>query len=368
MNSSHIAGVDRQGSGKLLTLEAGRFLAALFVMLFHYSAVVGEAYGRVLLDDILRPGHVGVPYFFVLSGFIIYHVHRNDLARPNRLANFAWRRAVRLYPMFWIISLVMLAGFIAIPSLAGERTITPAGLIADFLLLPHADAILSISWTLRHEMIFYLLFALAIWKGARAFWLVAIWIAASLAAAIIAPTDRLGLVSLLSSPLNLGFGLGLLCAGYGQSIALRRPGLWVGLGAFALACLCLLEWRLGQGVPHVVVVLGVAGDVGYLVASAILIFGLVQLERGWRMPLPRLWQVLGGSSYVLYLLHQPAASLLLRIVPALRMMPAEAALAILALVAAVLSVGVHLIVERPLQRLMNHRSPVRAVPAAGAVG
>ena len=86
------------------------------------------------------------------------------------------------------------------------------------------------------------------------------------------------------------------------------------------------------------------------------------------MPLPRLWQVLGGSSYLLYLLHQPAASLLLRIVPPLRAMPAEAALAILALVATVLSIGVHLIVERPLQRFLNRQSPVRPIPAAGAVG
>ena len=51
--------------------------------------------------------HAGVDFFFVLSGFIIYRVHRGDIGSPHRLSRYAWRRFVRIYPTYWII----LAGF-----------------------------------------------------------------------------------------------------------------------------------------------------------------------------------------------------------------------------------------------------------------
>ena len=64
-------------AGKLLSLEAGRALAALAVVAFH-----AEVFGANLFTQTRHFwfdwGSHGVDFFFVLSGFIIFHAHRHD--------------------------------------------------------------------------------------------------------------------------------------------------------------------------------------------------------------------------------------------------------------------------------------------------
>lgn len=341
----------RSSGNKLISLEAGRFFAALGVMLFHYTGVIANFRGVTVFGDIFRPGHVGVPYFFVLSGFIIYHVHRADLGQAGALGRFVVKRAVRLFPMFLAVSLVMLLAFLVSPSMAGQRELTPLGVAADLLLLPHADAILSISWTLRHEMVFYALFALALWFGPKAFWAIGAWIAISIAAglfALAAGVDTvpwMGSWSVVTSMLNLGFGLGMIVAVNAGAPGASRPWPLIGLGGGLMLLLCGIEWVFGRGVPHDVDVLGPLGAIGLLLGAAALISGLVRLEATWTMPAPGFWKAAGGSSYVLYLIHQPLASLALRLLKRLPL-PAEALFVILALSAVATALVIHLTVEK----------------------
>lgn len=359
----------RSDGNKLISLEAGRFFAAAGVMLFHYTGVVANFRGAIVFGDIFRPGHVGVPYFFVLSGFIIYHVHRADLGQAGAVGRFAMKRAVRLFPMFLAVSLVMLLAFLVSPSMAGQRELTPLGVAADLLLLPHADAILSISWTLRHEMVFYALFALALWFGPRAFWAIGAWIAVSVAAGFYAAVTGVNTVpwmgswSVMASILNLGFGLGMIVAAN-----IRTPGglpAWplIGLGGGLMLLLCGIEWAFGRGVSHDVDILGPFGAIGLLLSAAALISGLVRLEARWTVPAAGFWKAAGGSSYVLYLIHQPLASLALRLLKRLPL-PPEAIFVILAISAVAAALVIHLTIERwLLQRLsaLGRRSAPEAV-------
>lgn len=356
--------------GKLVSLEAGRFLAAALVLLYHYTAVVADFRGTLVFHDIFRPGHVGVPYFFVLSGFIIYQVHRRDIGNGRAWPVFAARRATRLYPMFWLISLGMLAGFIVSPGLAGLRDLRPASVVGDLLLLPHGNAILSISWTLRHEMVFYALFSLAIWFGSRAFWAIAAWIVASIVLGALYPPDQgmLGAWSVIAGTLNLGFGIGMIVAELVQRPARVPPSWCVAAGAVLLIGEYALEWHLGRGAPHTVAVLGMAGDIGYMIAAALLILGLVRLEMaGWRVPAARMWTVLGGASYTLYLVHQPIGSVLMRLLSRFHAASAPAIFAGSVLISVAVAVVLHLTVERSMLHLLNRalknrlsRSGVRA--------
>jgi len=358
-------GVTAQPSGKLISLEIGRFFAAASVLFYHYTSLIQDYGGVIVLDDIFRPGHAGVPYFFVLSGFIIAFAHRRDVGRRGRIGPFLIRRAIRLYPMFLLISAVMLAGFLLVPSLGGERVLTPAGLAADLLLLPHADAILSISWSLRHEVLFYLLFCAIIAWGWRAALLIAAWglgsFAASLLPAFEGAAVKLGSTSLLLSPLNLGFPLGL---GVGWLVlsgrAIPFPRLMAGAGGALLALLWLLEWHIGKGTAHALSVLGPWGDLGYLAASALLIAGLVALEpaRAWRWE--RLWTIVGGASYTLYLLHQPLGSVLVRLLrPLVGAAPLTAWL-LASLAAIITAVAVHLTIEKWMLRTLRPLGRSRA--------
>lgn len=357
MNRSSGAEPNASSSGgKLLTLEAGRFFAAVAVLLYHLTTIVANFRGGVIvLGDAFRPGHVGVPFFFVLSGFIIFHVHRRDIGQPRTLGRFAFRRIVRIYPMFWLISLAMLGAFLMVPSLGGQRALHAGGIISDLLLLPHGDSILAISWTLRHEIIFYGLFSLAICFGPRAFWAIGLWIIASFWLGLILPTDEHGLGgwSVMAASLNLGFGLGMLAAWLLQRRSIAPAGLWVGIGGGSLALLCLLEWYIGHHVDHSVAILGPWGDVGYLSASAILIYGLAKSEQHWRLPHPKLWQTLGGSSYLIYLIHQPVASVAMRLLRRFNTLPPLGAFIICAALAIGVAVVLHLTVEKWIIRKLN---------------
>ena len=78
-----------------------RFVAALSVVLFHYS-FRGHAADDLsvmpypVLETVARYGYLGVDLFFLISGFVILMT-----ASSGSLKDFVISRAVRLYPAFW---------------------------------------------------------------------------------------------------------------------------------------------------------------------------------------------------------------------------------------------------------------------------
>ena len=95
--------VERQVSApkknlRLLELDALRGLAALAVVLFHYTVYYGKT-----VDHADNPwfrfsyGHYGVMLFFMISGFVILMT----LDRTKTVWDFAVARFCRLYPVYW---------------------------------------------------------------------------------------------------------------------------------------------------------------------------------------------------------------------------------------------------------------------------
>jgi exopolysaccharide production protein ExoZ len=339
----------------LWTLEAGRFLAALAVVLFHYSVVLAKFRGAEILGGLTLSGHFGVKYFFVLSGFIIFYNHSADFGQPGAVRNFMLRRAIRLLPAFWLISLLTLAACVVWPSIRDVRDLTPLGLLSDFLLLPHLNALVAVSWTLRHEVVFYLLFAIALARTPRTLWLVAAWIIISLAGAAYAlDVGFVGFQSIWSSALNLGFGLGILVA-----FAVKRfpPGdtrLPLMLGGGGLLALVVLEMSFREKGHLDVLSLGMPGEVGYIIMAAVLIYALVQWEKTRPAQEHRIWNMLGGCSYMLYLVHSSVGSLFIRM-PFARHLPPDLAYGLMVLLAIVVAIALHLWVEKPVLRWLKHR-------------
>ena len=57
------------------------------------------------LDMLARPKSLcwmGVNFFFVPSGFIIFFAHAKDVGRPARIGTYLWRRFARVYPTYWV--------------------------------------------------------------------------------------------------------------------------------------------------------------------------------------------------------------------------------------------------------------------------
>jgi peptidoglycan/LPS O-acetylase OafA/YrhL len=296
-------------TGKLLGIEAVRGVAAVLVVLFHAGDLLSgpKDYGRVPFGGSLAFGRAGVDVFFVLSGFIISFIHASDVAgepgtRRRRLAAFARKRLLRIYPSYWICSLILLAIMLISPT-PDRREHDPAFVLSSFFLLPSMnEPLLGPGWSLRHELLFYAIFGLAIANRSAGILAMAVWFTAIGAniVAILATGSPIagGLVgSWLLSPLNAEF-----LAGIGVTLILRRPvpytaGLIAaGLLIFAGCAYAEVAWpNIPPNWPPL--------HLGYAAATCLTLTGLVARERTTGLAVPRWLVRLGDASYALYLLH-----------------------------------------------------------------
>ena len=78
----------------LHSLTALRFFAALYILVYHRRDELSGYAG--VLDRILAQGYIGVPLFFVLSGFLLAQPWING--RQPALGRYAVRRFARIAP------------------------------------------------------------------------------------------------------------------------------------------------------------------------------------------------------------------------------------------------------------------------------
>lgn len=349
------------------TIQACRAIAAFMVVLFHAGGVLAKDkyFGEVatLIDRAFSfGGRAGVAFFFVLSGFIISHVHHTDLGRPNRLLPYIGKRIKRIFPIYWIVFLAVYCSALAIPSLRDTVPSDPLVVLKSLLLLPQDKAVLGrtgapvldVAWTLQYEMIFYAVFALAIVNRKLFYPMVALYLANYFLQFWEAPYvfPRL----FFAHHLIFLFLFGMAAASVlRRDIRLPDAGLvvYASICAFAAVAVYAVMAQPGAADPFV--------DIAYGVVSAILIVGLVTYERGRRDAMHH-WSLggLGDASYVLYLVHFPLISVLCKALS--KWMPhtsANAWAAFVLIVAICVLAGLlfHLYVERPLLRLKWGRRP-----------
>lgn len=96
---------------QLLELTSVRAFAALTVVFFHmYQPNPGEA--PSLWRRLIRDGHLGVDFFFILSGFILTHVYISRWrAGDFKYRPFLWARFARIYPLHLTMIILFLAAY-----------------------------------------------------------------------------------------------------------------------------------------------------------------------------------------------------------------------------------------------------------------
>ncbi len=162
---------------KLDWLQCGRAIAATSVCCFHASERVAKHAADLTGFHVFQFGKLGVDLFFVISGFIIFYIHAGDIGRPATLERYAYRRATRIYPLYWLLFALVIPLYFVVPS-AGDGTARDLGsLIRCFFLLPNVPGgqVIGVAWTLVFEVSFYAIFALLIlnrWIGTA---LIAVW-------------------------------------------------------------------------------------------------------------------------------------------------------------------------------------------------
>ncbi len=145
-----------------------RGIAVFLVFLMHAYRVIdplapADPTLQLALRTISVTGQAGVHLFFVLSGFLVYGL---VLERRPAYGPFLARRVQRIYPTY----LVVVALYLGVCLLAPGMSKLPqgAGPAAEYVartlvLLPGlepARPLISVAWTLRYEMVFYMLVGL----------------------------------------------------------------------------------------------------------------------------------------------------------------------------------------------------------------
>lgn len=147
---------------KILNIQALRGVAVISVVLFHL-AVIEKKYGgtKTFLPDFFNFGMFGVDLFFVISGFVMIAITRGRYQNTKQAIRFLYHRVSRIYPTYWVYSLLVLVIFLLRPSLVNSSQGNQVDILASFLLLPSETLpLVMVGWTLIHEMYFYLVFFL----------------------------------------------------------------------------------------------------------------------------------------------------------------------------------------------------------------
>ncbi|MEM6777735.1 MAG: acyltransferase [Planctomycetota bacterium] len=138
---------------RILELDALRAMAAINLMLFHFTHVYAVKYGYTSpLGGEWPYGAYGVELFFILSGF----VNSMSLLRRGRPRDFVAARLIRIVPLFLMVIVFNLWVCTMAPLSAGS--LTKGQVLANLTLMPRVfgyECIDPVMWTLQVEMLFY---------------------------------------------------------------------------------------------------------------------------------------------------------------------------------------------------------------------
>ncbi|MFD1107080.1 acyltransferase family protein [Sphingobium olei] len=271
-----------------------RGAAALLVVIFHLEAPLEQmGYGGAWPIGL----SAGVDIFFVISGFVMW---TSTIGRPATPAQFYRKRLIRIVPLYWLLTSVMVALLLAMPSAFNTSVFSAPHVVASYLFVPmphpvkpSMEPLLFPGWTLNYEMFFYLIFGLflLVRPAVRMAGTVAVLTLLVVAGLILRP-PVLSLAGFYTSPILLEFAAGLALG----ALVSRRTAAHLLPAPLALVCvLGGVIVLLTDPVPTNFWLLR------FGLAAIAIVAGAIALEgRGWvgQWTLPR---ILGDASYSIYL-------------------------------------------------------------------
>lgn len=179
-------------------LESLRGLAALLVVVYHMPNWYEPFYRSALV----RNGHGAVEFFFVLSGFVLYHSYGSRIPDARALKRFTLLRFGRLYPVHFVFAMVFfgieLAKFLGSSSPyslhALLRALGENLLLVQGLGLAPREVFLNFpSWSISTEFYTYLIFGVAVWLFShRGFLVVSLLLTVTGCAVLAVAAERIG--------------------------------------------------------------------------------------------------------------------------------------------------------------------------------
>ncbi|WP_329520565.1 acyltransferase family protein [Spirillospora sp. NBC_01491] len=335
---------------RLREVDLLRFLAALAVLMYHYTGSLGGPWkgekARELFDPVstlTQFGYLGVELFFLISGFVIL---MSTWGRT--MADFTVSRIIRLYPAYWFS--VLLIGAIYLTTGLGRGR--PEALIPNLTMFQQGMGIQNVSgvyWTLWTEMHFYALIAVLVLTGvtySRCITFMSTWTVL----AVFAKETGNGVLEGLLIPEFAPYFI----AGMAFYLIHRFGSSWLlwGFAAFSWATSMRYALPAATGEPYSLAPSDAWPAIAVITTA---LFGLMALVATGKLSKLR-WKhfaTLGALTYPTYLIHYELGPALARLLhPALPYWAALAAITAIVLVAAYL---INKLVEDPLVKLLKPR-------------
>jgi peptidoglycan/LPS O-acetylase OafA/YrhL len=324
-------------------LDGLRGIAALWVMIFHYTFGIKFFWLRDAPDQVLKvtpwtyniEALRAVDLFFMISGFVIFMT----IGQCNTVRDFLVSRFARLYPAFW--AAVSVTAFAAILMPLPLQPVSPSQILINYTMLQTYFAVPPIEdvyWSLAFEFGFYFLIVIAFVSGfIRRIELIGLlWIAIAFVAFRLYPAIGAAipyrLQALTALPYANLFFSGILF--YRIRSAGPTPS------ACALLVLCYAVGIYGQGPVFI----------GITTAN-FLIFTLCVMGRG-QLFASKFLVFLGVISYSLYLVHNSIGYRVM-MVSASFGLPPWANLILAVAVTIGLASAITFLIERPANRYIR---------------
>lgn len=287
---------------RLHEIDLLRFVAALMVLLFHFSFSRGQSgvdYAP-MLGPVTQYGYLGVDLFFTISGMVVF------MSLPGRSTRqFLISRVSRLYPAYWVA--VTLTTFtVVVTGASGRGRVGLGEYLANLTMFPqlaNVSYVEGVYWTLWSEWRFYALligFAVVGITAARTHWFMWGWLAAGAALEILPiPGSAANAMALVVQPLYCHYFI----AGMALYLIYRSGLTW----KLAVLLLASCVNAVFQGIRHAHEIAPIDDRLNPWVVAAVIvaIFAVMTLVATGalnRLRHPK-FVTLGLVTYPLYLLH-----------------------------------------------------------------
>ncbi|MFU8850639.1 acyltransferase family protein [Micromonospora sp. SL1-18] len=344
----------RSRAGRLAVIDGLRLVAALMVVMYHYTAYINGVEGAwgakpdvafPHLHQVTAYGFLGVQLFFIISGFVIC------MSCWGRTPGAFFRsRVTRLYPAYWAAVLITTAVVALWPTVRTRQSWSDV--LLNLTMLQGAldrPAVDAVYWTLWNEALFYLLFLVVVWRGltlSRTTKFCYAWLIASV---LVANSDQQLLRTILQPEYAPFFVAGIalyLIHRFGPDLML-----WGLVGASYL----LAQFWTVRRVNHVTgkgLTVHLSPVVGVLLITAFFLVMTV-IALGWTASIQGRWLTTAGLlTYPLYLLHEYIGWAIIHAVRDVAPRPVVLVAVVLLMLGAAWLV--HRLIERPLARMLRN--------------
>lgn len=315
------------GPRRLLGIQGLRGLAVLLVILVHLHHTEARYVSSPgWLGAWNSLGIMGVDIFLVVSGFVLTYLAIGHFGDRQHVKSYCYARITRLYPMYMLLTLLLVPVYLAVPTLFNSAEGSQVSLWRSLLLVPDVRLpLIAVAWTLHHELYFYIVLGIMLVFPQRHLPLmILIWTAVTTALVVWGQTvpraEQGAFERVFFNPINYEFILGMVAAWHfvhGRRRAARAVGVVAVVWLVAAVVLWVHQtgewwvsdfWRVWvYGVPATLLVWSIAaveldggpvfmrrltwiGDAAYSTYLSHLMV-LVVLGRAWReLGLQGSWQ------------------------------------------------------------------------------